>query len=112
MRVDQVEPRPRQLLKYRTANGRVPFDEWIKGLGDGRGRGIIRIRINRVEVGNFGDCDPVGDGVFELKIDFGPGYRVYFGEDGDKVILLGGGDKSTQPTDIKRAQERWRDYNA
>jgi putative addiction module killer protein len=65
-----------------------------------------------VSQGNLGDCEPVGEGVSELRIDIGPGYRVYFGEDGDDVILLGGGDKSTQAADIKSAKERWRDYNA
>ena len=70
------------------------------------------MRLNRVAQGNLGDCEPVGDGVYELKIDFGPGYRVYFGEDGDDVILLGGGAKNTQPSDIKKAKRRWSDYNA
>jgi putative addiction module killer protein len=54
----------------------------------------------------------VGDGVLELRIDFGPGYRIYFGEDADDVILLGGGEKSTQPVDIETAKQRWREYNA
>jgi putative addiction module killer protein len=54
----------------------------------------------------------VGEGVHEFVIDFGPGYRVYFGEDGEKVVLLGGGDKSTQPSDITKAKRRWSDYNA
>lgn len=62
--------------------------------------------------GNFGDVNSVGGGVHELVIDFGPGYRVYFGEDGDEVILLGGGNKSTQIADITKAKDRWSDYNA
>src|SRR5713226_2037544 len=75
-------------------------------------RGIVRTRLNRIAQGSFGDCEPIGQGVHELKIDYGPGYGIYFGEDGDEVILLGGGDKSTQASDIKKAKERWGDYNA
>lgn len=74
--------------------------------------GIILARIKRVEGGNLGDCEPVGEGVSELKIDVGPGYRVYFGQDGDEVVLLYGGTKKTQDKDIKTAKEYWRDYNA
>jgi len=63
-------------------------------------------------MGNLGHCRSVGGGVVELKIDFGPGFRIYFGQDGDKIIvLLVGGDKRTQPTDIKRAKEYWVDYS-
>jgi putative addiction module killer protein len=65
-----------------------------------------------VSDGNFGDCRPVGDGVHELRFHLGPGYRIYFGEDGDKVILLGGGEKPTQDADIKTVKRRWSDYNA
>jgi putative addiction module killer protein len=60
----------------------------------------------------LGDWGSVGDGVFELIFDFGPGYRVYFGQDGDRIILLGGGTKRSQRKDIHDAQERWSDYNA
>jgi len=60
----------------------------------------------------FGDCEPVGEGVFEMRIDTGPGFRVYFGVDGDEMILLGGGDKSKQSSDIEKARKRWEDYNA
>jgi putative addiction module killer protein len=65
-----------------------------------------------VKNGNFGDCEPVGDGVSELKIHFGPGYRVYFGQDGNDVILLLGGEKKAQSANIKTAKEYWKDYNA
>ncbi len=74
--------------------------------------GIVMTRLDRVEKGNLGDCHSVGKGVSELRIDVGPGYRVYFGQDHDLVILLGGGAKSTQTRDIKGAQKRWEEYNA
>jgi len=76
-----------------------------------RVRALIRKRLNRVRMGNLGDCRSVGDGVKELRIAFGPGYRVYFGEDGETiVVLLCGGDKSSQEADIRRAKEYWIDY--
>jgi len=68
--------------------------------------------LDRAEEGNFGDSEPVGGGVIELKIDFGPGYRVYVGIDGNEIILLWGGTKKTQQEDIQKAQSFWRDYNA
>lgn len=74
--------------------------------------GIILNRLDRVANGNLGLAQSVGEGVHELKINFGPGYRVYFGQDGDEVILLGGGTKKTQPKDIVAAKDNWRDYNA
>lgn len=73
---------------------------------------VIMNRLDRVERGLMGDCKPVGDGVYELRIDDGPGYRVYFGQDGDQVILLCGGIKKTQDRDIKTAKEHWTYYNA
>ena len=76
-----------------------------------KGRACIRTRLDRVALGNLGDCEPVGEGVSELRIAFGPGYRVYFAQDGDTIVLLlCGGDKSTQVKDIKRAKEYWADY--
>ena len=75
--------------------------------------GGIMNRLDRVEEGNFGDCKAVGKGVLELRIDFGPGYRVYFGRLGNvMVILLGGGTKSSQSADIKQAQKYWREFCA
>ena len=72
--------------------------------------GIVRARLNRVRLGNFGDSKPVGGGVEELRIDFGPGYRVYYGrEDSVGVILLCGGDKRTQARDILTAREYWKE---
>lgn len=107
-----MEASPRVLLWYRTAGDSEPGLEWLRRLRDGKGRSVIRTRLNRLQSGSFSNCEPIGDGVHELKIDFGPGYRVYFGEDGNSVILLFGGDKDTQASDIKKAKEYWEDYNA
>lgn len=80
------------------------FDDWFVGLRDRMAQKRIQARIRRVELGNFGDCEPVGDGVSEMRIHYGPGYRVYFVRRGmEIVILLAGGDKSTQSQDIKTA---------
>ncbi len=81
------------------------FIQWLDELRDIRARARIQARIERLAAGNPGDVKPVGDGVSELRIDYGPGYRVYFTRRGNEVvILLAGGDKSTQDTDIKIAQ--------
>ena len=81
------------------------FAEWIDELRDVRGRARIQARIERMAMGNPGDTKSVGEGVFELRIDFGPGYRVYFTRRGREIIiLLAGGDKSSQPKDIRTAQ--------
>ncbi len=80
------------------------FAEWLDGLGDVRARARILVRIERLAAGNPGDVKAVGGGVSELRIDYGPGYRVYYKKLGNKlVILLAGGDKSTQEKDIKIA---------
>ena len=80
------------------------FDKWFDGLKDTKGRFRIQARIDRAELGNFGDCEPVGEGVSEMRIHFGPGYRVYFAQRGAVIVLLlVGGDKSTQAKDIKVA---------
>ena len=80
------------------------FDGWFAGLRDVRARVRIQARIDRAALGNFGDCAPVGEGVSEMRIHCGPGYRVYFLQRGiEVVILLVGGDKSSQSRDIKRA---------
>lgn len=80
------------------------FDDWFAGLRDIRARVRIQARIDRAELGNFGDAEPVGEGVSEMRIHYGPGYRVYFTQRGmEVVILLAGGDKASQSRDIKRA---------
>jgi len=108
-----VEAFPRELLYYETADGKVPVRDWLDGIEGSPAYFEIVRRLDRVELGNFGDHGPVGDGVSELRIDFGPGYRVYYGRDGlDFVILLVGGSKKGQQGDIEAAKEYWRDYNA
>ena len=80
------------------------FDDWFSSLKDRQARARIQARIDRAEQGNFGDCAPVGEGISEMRIHAGPGYRVYFAQRGmELVILLAGGDKSTQSRDINAA---------
>lgn len=79
-------------------------DTWVDGLRDARAKRMVQMRVDRAEDGNFGDCEPVGEGISEMRIHYGPGYRVYFKRSGLEVlILLAGGDKSTQGKDIKAA---------
>ncbi len=96
---------------YETLDGYAPFNDWLIKLKDREARAMIRARINRLRLGLFGDCKSVGDGVFELRIFYGPGYRIYFGQHNNvAVILLCGGDKQTQNKDIKIAKHYWKDY--
>jgi putative addiction module killer protein len=96
---------------YRRPDGRIPYLEWLQGLRDQQAKQRIQARIGRVRLGNFGYTRSVGEGVHELKVDYGPGYRVYFGQDGEQlVIILCGGDKGTQDDDIKKAKEYWTSY--
>ena len=84
---------------------------WLAALRDRQAQAKVRIRIRRLESGAFGDCEPVGESVFELREHLGPGYRVYFGRHGRSVvILLCGGTKKTQDADIKKAKEYWLDW--
>ncbi|HOO82863.1 MAG TPA: type II toxin-antitoxin system RelE/ParE family toxin [Alphaproteobacteria bacterium] len=102
---------PKTVMVYQDENGKEPFTDWLNGLRDQKGRRAILKRIGRLELGLYGDCEPVGEGVLELRIFLGPGYRVYFGEDGDNiVVLLSGGDKGSQDRDIKTAKEFWKEY--
>ena len=110
--IRSVEAIPRELRILETKDGRAPFTEWMDTLNGLAIRAVVLNRLDRVESGNLGDCHAVGGGVSELRIDVGPGYRVYFGLDGNRVILLGGGKKRTQRRDIKSAKKLWREYDA
>lgn len=98
------------IREYQTELGVSPFREWFDQL-DSQAARKIKVVITRMELGNFGDVKPVGEGVSERRIDFGPGYRVYFGQDGkDLVILLAGGTKRRQQKDIEKAKALWSEY--
>jgi putative addiction module killer protein len=104
---------PREIQRYIAQDGRVPFDEWFYSLRDFSAKVKIEARFDRVSRGNLGDCRSVGEGVFELSINFSPGYRIYFGQVGSSIVLLlCGGDKSTQDQDIRKAKEYWTDYRS
>ena len=106
-----MEAKPREILIYCTANGKEPLFEFMGELQDDKGKAAILVRLNRLESGNFGDSEPVGEGLIELRIHHGPGYRVYVGEDGNTlVVVLCAGRKNTQSKDIKSAKRYWKDY--
>jgi putative addiction module killer protein len=100
-----------ELIRYQRENGQVPLTEWLDSLRDKVAQARIRGRLSQVQVGNFGDWEPVGEGVIELRIHIGAGYRVYCARHGRAVVLLlCGGDKSSQAADIRRAKEFWTDW--
>jgi len=100
-----------EIRHYVSRAGKDVFDEWLSALADRRAQAKIASRINRVAVGNFGDSKPLSLGVCELRIDWGPGYRVYYAMVGKVyVLLLCGGDKRKQSSDIDRALEYFKDY--
>jgi putative addiction module killer protein len=106
-----VETIEKQLDYYRAADGRVPYRDWFDALRDLKTQQRIDARLAHVRAGNLGAHRSVGEGVTELKLDFGPGYRIYIGQKGIQlVLLLCGGDKSTQQRDIAAAQSYWADY--
>ena len=92
------------------SDGRQPFVEWLAGLADRQARARIQARLAVVAAGSLGDVEPAGEGVLELRINWGPGYRVYCARVGDVVILLDGGDKRTQHEDIKNAKTKFDDF--
>ena len=101
----------REIQYYRTSDGQRPFIEWLESIPNTNTQARIQARLERLEDGNFGDCQSVGDGVFELRIHFGAGYRIYFGQVGNTIVLLlCGGDKSSQTRDIERAKIYWQEY--
>lgn len=100
-----------EVRRYQRVDGSVPFTQWLAALRDARARSKLEIRIRRVSLGLLGDIKPVGDGVLELRLDLGPGYRIYLGRHGAQlVILLAGGDKGSQQADIARAKAFWTDW--
>lgn len=102
---------PKTIIAYVDEYGNEPYTQWLSGLKDRKAQERIKIRIRRLESGLYGDCESVGEGVMELRMFFGSGYRVYFGEDeGNIIILLCGGDKGSQSRDIKIAKAYWKEY--
>lgn len=101
-----------EIRTYVTQNGRDVVEDWLSNLRDARAQAKITARIGRIALGNFGDCKRLREGLWELRIDWGPGYRVYYALIGSTcVLLLCGGDKRKQSTDIERALLYLKDYN-
>ncbi|MES2355202.1 MAG: type II toxin-antitoxin system RelE/ParE family toxin [Pseudomonadota bacterium] len=101
-----------QALDYLTEDGHDPFKEWLVSLADRQARARVTVRVQRMAAGNFGDCKPIAEGVWELRIDHGPGYRVYYARNGKELLLLlMGGDKRKQQADIDTALTYWKDWN-
>jgi putative addiction module killer protein len=108
-----VEATPREIRRYETANGRIPFGEFMDTLEGHDVYELIMVRLDHVERGTLGDTNPVGNGVHEFVIDHGPGYRIYYGSlgrRGEIIVLLNGGPKKTQVADIKLAKKHWEDF--
>ena len=100
-----------EVIHYLTDAGRDVFAQWVADLRDQMAAARIAARIERLSLGLFGDCKALGDGVWELRVDWGPGYRVYYACAGSKVVLLlCAGDKRAQQADIKAAKRYWRDW--
>ena len=102
-----------EVLDYLASDGHDPYAQWLAGLPDRQARARIVVRVSRMAAGNFGDCKPLREGVWELRIDWGPGYRVYYAQAGKRlVLLLAGGDKRHQQADINAAVARWQDWQS
>lgn len=100
-----------EVRDYLTAQGDDPYAQWLTSLADRQARARILIRVGRMASGNFGDVKPVGEGVWEARVDWGPGYRVYYAQAGQHLILLlVGGDKRKQQADIENAHRYWVDW--
>ncbi|MBW4553103.1 MAG: type II toxin-antitoxin system RelE/ParE family toxin [Aphanocapsa sp. GSE-SYN-MK-11-07L] len=107
-----MESQPSELRIYETDDGDAPFSLWLDSLRDREARARIKKRLDRVALGNLGDYRSVGEAVFEFRINYGPGYRMYFAQVETLVLLLlCGGDKSTQRQDIIKAKEFWTNFN-
>ena len=102
---------PFEVLDYLSDDGKDPYMQWLAELTDRQARARILVRVQRMAAGNFGDCKPIQEGVWELRIDWGPGYRVYYAQAGKRLILLlVGGDKRKQQADITAALAYWNDW--
>jgi len=102
---------PKEVVAFRAKDGAVPFESWLDRLSDKRAMARVLARLARVRQGGLGDCKSVGEGVSELRVDYGPGYRIYFGQKGQTlVVLLCGGDKRTQDRDIRLAKQYWNEF--
>lgn len=102
---------PKQIVYYHTRGGGIPFKKWLQNLRDRSVAARVMTQVDRAVEGNLGDFKTIGMGVLEMRIHWGPGYRIYFGFDGiHYVVLLLGGNKSRQQQDIRKAQEYWQDY--
>lgn len=100
-----------KVLQYQTSDGQIPFRKWFLSLKDVQVQARIRTRLDRLIQGNLGDSKNLGSGIYELRLHFGPGYRIYFGRESETtVVLLWGGEKSRQEKDLSRAREYWKDY--
>lgn len=107
-----MEAQPKDIRLYKTAEGKPPFKEWLGSLKSLKIQTIVEKGVNKIRCGllTSNNSRSVGSGVFELKIDYGSGYRVYFGQTESAVVLLCGSDKGTQNQDIQKAKEYWADY--
>ncbi len=100
-----------EIRHYVSRAGKDVFDDWLSRLRDARAQAKVLTRVDRLAAGNFGDCKPLRHGLYELRIDWGPGYRAYYAMIGAVcVLLLCGGDKRKQPSDVNRALEYLKDY--
>ena len=105
-------PKIIESVQYERKGGKRPFDEWLKSLNV-QARVRVEVAISRLEEGNFSNVNSLKEGVSECKVHFGPGYRIYFGMDGEKlVILLGGGTKKRQRRDIEVVKRLWKEYKS
>lgn len=106
-----MEPKIRVLEYYTSPSGKQPVRLWLEKIKDKLTQAMIYKRIRQDGLGNFGNCKSVGRGVHELKIDYGPGFRVYYGiHKNELILLLSGGDKSTQQVDIEKAKLSWKNW--
>lgn len=107
-----AEARARTVDVYGAPDGTFPFDDYLGSLKDQKAKVLIEKRIAKVRLGLLGECEPVGDGVIELKIDHGPGYRIYCADNGREVLLLLAGTKARQQADIDTAKNYWAEYKS